>query len=155
MNIVRIDVAIKKRALQKNSTILENFKGAKDGNGRLHLLGPISEGGRALAHIGITTMSRYNTDFPFPAAFPPQAMTNIQTGKYAHVTFFNGGVEKQFALEEYFMIPSPKVVTYYLKPDMSVQAVTDKVAEVVASKEYDFVMCNFPLTTTYGRRGTR
>jgi 2,3-bisphosphoglycerate-independent phosphoglycerate mutase len=88
-------------------------------------------------------MSRYNSEFPFPVAFPPQPMTNVlaewlgaheikqahvagtpislswahvpyhvlaETEKYAHVTFFfNGGVEKQFPLEERFMIPSPKV----------------------------------------------
>ncbi|KAJ6608969.1 cofactor-independent phosphoglycerate mutase [Mycena sp. CBHHK59/15] len=120
--------------------------------------------------LGITTMSRYNADFPFPVAFPPQAMTNVlaewlavhevkqahiaETEKYAHVTFFfNGGVEKKFALEERFMIPSPKVATYDLQPEMSVQAVADKVASVVESKEYDFVMCNFAPPDMVGHTG--
>lgn len=70
-------------------------------------------------------MSRYNAEFPFDIAFPPQAMTNVlaewlgkqdvkqchiaETEKYAHVTFFfNGGVEKQFPGEDRVMIPSPK-----------------------------------------------
>jgi hypothetical protein len=57
--------------------------------------------------------------------------------------FFNGGVEKQFDREERMMVPSPKVATYDKQPEMSVQGVADKVAEVVKSSEYDFVMCNF------------
>ncbi|KAJ7178883.1 putative phosphoglyceromutase [Mycena haematopus] len=121
--------------------------------------------------LGITTMSRYNTDFPFPIAFPPQPMTNVlaewlskqgvkqahvaETEKYAHVTFFfNGGVEKQFDKEERFMIPSPKVATYDLEPAMSVQAVADKVASLVESKEYDFVMCNFAPPDMVGHTGS-
>ncbi|KAJ3513802.1 hypothetical protein NLJ89_g2742 [Agrocybe chaxingu] len=96
--------------------------------------------------INITTMSRYNAEFPFSVAFPPQAMTNVlaetlakqgvkqahiaETEKYAHVTFFfNGGVEKQFEQETRHMIPSPKVATYDKQPEMSAQGVADKVAE--------------------------
>jgi len=111
-------------------------------------------------NLHITTMSRYNTEFPFPIAFPPQAMTDVlaewlskkgvkqahiaETEKYAHVTFFfNGGVEKQFSEEERHMIPSPKVATYDKQPPMSVQGVADKVAEVVRAKAHEFVMCNF------------
>ena len=105
-------------------------------------------------------MSRYNAEFPFNVAFPPQAMTNVlaewlakqgakqahiaETEKYAHVTFFfNGGVEKQFEDEERHLIPSPKVATYDQDPGMSVKAVAEKVAEVVKSKKQEFVMCNF------------
>lgn len=105
-------------------------------------------------------MSRYNAEFPFPVAFPPQAMTNVlaewlsthgvkqahiaETEKYAHVTFFfNGGVEKQFKEEERHLIPSPKVATYDLDPAMSSQGVAEKVAEVLKTKKNDFVMCNF------------
>jgi 2,3-bisphosphoglycerate-independent phosphoglycerate mutase len=74
----------------------------------------------------------------------PLITSNIETEKYAHVTFFfNGGVEKQFPGEERMMIPSPKVATYDKQPEMSVQDVADKVAEVVKSSEFDFVMCNF------------
>ena len=105
-------------------------------------------------------MSRYNAQFPFNVAFPPQGMSNVlaetlskaglkqahvaETEKYAHVTFFfNGGVEKQFENEERFMIPSPKVPTYDQQPEMSVQGVADKVAELVKEGKYEFVMCNF------------
>ncbi|KAJ6516506.1 BPG-independent [Mycena sanguinolenta] len=121
--------------------------------------------------LGITTMSRYNTEFPFPIAFPPQAMTDVlaewlskkgakqahvaETEKYAHVTFFfNGGVEKQFEAEERFMVPSPKVATYDLEPAMNVQGVADKVAELVQGKEYEFVMCNFAPPDMVGHTGS-
>ena len=69
---------------------------------------------------------------------------NIETEKYAHVTFFfNGGVEKQFDGEERHMIDSPKVTTYDKLPKMSVQGVADKVAQVVQANQHEFVMCNF------------
>ncbi|KAJ7453314.1 phosphoglycerate mutase [Mycena galericulata] len=120
--------------------------------------------------LHITTMSRYNTEFPFAIAFPPQAMTNVlaewlaekgatqahiaETEKYAHVTFFfNGGVEAQFKDEERHMVPSPKVATYDLQPEMSVQAVADTVARVVESKKHDFVMCNFAPPDMVGHTG--
>ncbi|CAK5282637.1 unnamed protein product [Mycena citricolor] len=120
--------------------------------------------------LHITTMSRYNSEFPFPVAFPPQAMTNVlaewlgkqgtkqahiaETEKYAHVTFFfNGGVEAQYENEERHMVASPKVATYDLKPEMSVQDVADKVAEVVESNVHDFVMCNFAPPDMVGHTG--
>ncbi|CAD6580099.1 MAG: hypothetical protein CYPHOPRED_001087 [Cyphobasidiales sp. Tagirdzhanova-0007] len=121
-------------------------------------------------NLGITTMSTYSAQFPFAVAFPPQPMTNVmaewlakqgvkqchiaETEKYAHVTFFfNGGVEKQFEGEERHMIPSPKVATYDKQPEMSVQGVADKVAEVVKSKDFDFVMCNFAPPDMVGHTG--
>jgi len=120
--------------------------------------------------LQITTMSRYNAEFPFPVAFPPQAMTNVlaewlskqglsqahiaETEKYAHVTFFfNGGAEKQFSGEERFMVASPKVATYDLQPQMSAQEVADKVAEVVTSEKFEFVMCNFAPPDMVGHTG--
>ncbi|CCA67848.1 probable phosphoglyceromutase [Serendipita indica DSM 11827] len=120
--------------------------------------------------LHITTMSRYNTEFPFPIAFPPQGMSDVlaewisskglkqahiaETEKYAHVTFFfNGGVEKQFEQEERFLINSPKVATYDLQPQMSAPEVAEKVAEVVKTKEYDFVMCNFAPPDMVGHTG--
>ncbi|KAJ7589652.1 phosphoglycerate mutase [Mycena floridula] len=121
-------------------------------------------------NLSITTMSRYNSEYPFPVAFPPQAMTNVlaetlasagikqahiaETEKYAHVTFFfNGGVEKQYQNEERHMIPSPKVATYDKQPEMSVKAVAEKVAEVVKKGENEFVMCNFAPPDMVGHTG--
>ncbi|PPQ80711.1 hypothetical protein CVT25_001831 [Psilocybe cyanescens] len=121
-------------------------------------------------NLGITTMSRYNAEFPFSVAFPPQAMTNVlaewlskegvnqahiaETEKYAHVTFFfNGGVEKQFPQETRHMVPSPKVATYDKQPEMSAQGVADKVAEVLKEGTEDFVMCNFAPPDMVGHTG--
>ncbi|WVO16730.1 2,3-bisphosphoglycerate-independent phosphoglycerate mutase [Cryptococcus depauperatus] len=120
--------------------------------------------------LHITTMSKYNAEFPFPIAFPPQRMTNVlaewlakqgvkqchvaETEKYAHVTFFfNGGIEKQFENEQREMIASPKVATYDKQPEMSVQGVADKVAETVKSGKYEFVMCNFAPPDMVGHTG--
>ncbi|KAG8859390.1 hypothetical protein FRB91_008259 [Serendipita sp. 411] len=120
--------------------------------------------------LHITTMSRYNTEFPFPVAFPPQGMEDVlaewlakkevkqmhvaETEKYAHVTFFfNGGVETQFDHEDRVLIDSPKVATYDLQPEMSALKVGDKVAEIVRSKEYEFVMCNFAPPDMVGHTG--
>jgi len=115
-------------------------------------------------------MSRYNAEFPFPVAFPPQAMTDVlaewlakhdvkqahiaETEKYAHVTFFfNGGVEKQFENEERHLIPSPKVATYDKEPKMSVHGVAAKVVEVLEKGEHEFVMCNFAPPDMVGHTG--
>ncbi|KAF8719160.1 hypothetical protein AX14_011381 [Amanita brunnescens Koide BX004] len=120
--------------------------------------------------ISISTMSRYSADFPFEAAFPPQAMTNVlaewistkglkqahiaETEKYAHVTFFfNGGVEKQYENEERHLIPSPKVATYDKEPKMSAHGVAEKVAEVLKKGEHEFVMCNFAPPDMVGHTG--
>ncbi|ODN88108.1 2,3-bisphosphoglycerate-independent phosphoglycerate mutase [Cryptococcus wingfieldii CBS 7118] len=120
--------------------------------------------------LHITTMSRYNAEFPFKIAFPPQGMTNVlaewlgkqgvkqchiaETEKYAHVTFFfNGGVEKQFENEEREMVPSPKVATYDKQPEMSAQGVADKVSEIVKSDKFEFVMCNFAPPDMVGHTG--
>lgn len=106
------------------------------------------------------TMTQYKSDFPFKVAFPPQTMDNVlaewlskndipqmhvaETEKYAHVTFFfNGGTEAQFDKEDRALIASPKVATYDLQPEMSAQAVADRVAEEIASGKFPFVMCNF------------
>ena len=115
-------------------------------------------------------MSRYKAEFELPVAFPPQAMTNVlaewlskkeisqahiaETEKYAHVTFFfNGGVEKQFTGEERHMVPSPRVATYDLQPEMSAQGVADKVAEVLLTNKHEFVMCNFAPPDMVGHTG--
>jgi len=77
-----------------------------------------------------------------------------ETEKYAHVTFFfNGGVEDKFKKEDRFLIDSPKVATYDLQPEMSVLSVASKVAEIVKTKDYEFVMCNFAPPDMVGHTG--
>ena len=77
-----------------------------------------------------------------------------ETEKYAHVTFFfNGGVEIPNKGEDRFLIPSPKVATYDLKPEMSVPEVCDTVVEKIRSGEYDVIIANFANSDMVGHTG--
>ncbi|MDH4027326.1 MAG: 2,3-bisphosphoglycerate-independent phosphoglycerate mutase, partial [Nitrospirota bacterium] len=117
------------------------------------------------------TMTQYEEDLPFPAAFPPVKLTNIlgevlshnnlkqlriaETEKYAHVTyFFNGGEERSFKGEERCLIDSPKeVATYDLKPEMSAYEVTDELMKRLDRTAYDFVLLNFANPDMVGHTG--
>ncbi|KAI8644712.1 2,3-bisphosphoglycerate-independent phosphoglycerate mutase [Parasitella parasitica] len=120
--------------------------------------------------LELFTMTQYKGDFPFKVAFPAQSMDNVlaewlakndvpqmhiaETEKYAHVTFFfNGGSEAQFPLEERGLVPSPKVATYDLQPEMNAAGVAEKVAEALDSNKYPFVMCNFAPPDMVGHTG--
>ena len=77
-----------------------------------------------------------------------------ETEKYAHVTFFfNGGEEKQYPGEDRILIPSPKVETYDLQPEMSAYIVTDKVVEAIESKKYDCIILNYANPDMVGHTG--
>lgn len=77
-----------------------------------------------------------------------------ETEKYAHVTFFfNGGVETPNEGEERILIPSPKVPTYDLKPEMSAPEVTEKVIEAIDEDKYDFILLNFANPDMVGHTG--
>ena len=77
-----------------------------------------------------------------------------ETEKYAHVTFFfNGGVEEANKGEDRYLIPSPKVATYDLQPEMSAYEVTDKVVEKINSQEYDVIILNFANGDMVGHTG--
>ncbi|KAJ2805555.1 hypothetical protein H4R20_002047 [Coemansia guatemalensis] len=121
-------------------------------------------------NLHIATMTQYKSDYTFPVAFPPQKMTDVlaewlakkdvpqvhiaETEKYAHVTFFfNGGTEAQFKGEDRDLIPSPKVATYDLKPEMSSWEVAEKVSEEIGTGKYPFVMCNFAPPDMVGHTG--
>lgn len=77
-----------------------------------------------------------------------------ETEKYAHVTFFfNGGREKEFPGEERILVPSPKVATYDLKPEMSAFEVTDELLKTIAAERFDFVVVNYANTDMVGHTG--
>ncbi len=117
------------------------------------------------------TLTTYGSDFAaIPAAFPPQSVANsfgeylasrglkqlriAETEKYAHVTyFFNGGVETPYAGEDRVMVPSPKVATYDLQPEMSAREVTDKLVAAIHSKKYDAIVCNYANGDMVGHTG--
>ena len=117
------------------------------------------------------TLTRYGDDYAdIPAAFPPQSISNgfgqyvaskglrqlriAETEKYAHVTyFFNGGVEEPYPGEERILVPSPKVATYDLKPEMSAHEVTDKLVEAIRSGKYQAIVCNYANGDMVGHTG--
>lgn len=77
-----------------------------------------------------------------------------ETEKYAHVTFFfNGGREQPFPGEDRILVPSPKVATYDLQPEMSASEVTEKLIEAIKSQQYDFMVCNFANADMVGHTG--
>jgi 2,3-bisphosphoglycerate-independent phosphoglycerate mutase len=103
--------------------------------------------------------------------FPPQSMANVlgevvakagraqlrlaETEKYPHVTYFlNGGREEPYAGEDRIMVPSPKVATYDLKPEMSAPEVTDKAVEAIASAKYDLIVLNYANPDMVGHTGS-
>ena len=102
--------------------------------------------------------------------FPPLAVTDhlgdavsraglrqlrvAETEKYAHVTFFlNGGDEKEMPGEERVLVPSPRVATYDLQPEMSAPAVTDRVVEAIAGGRFDLIVANYANTDMVGHSG--
>ena len=77
-----------------------------------------------------------------------------ETEKYAHVTFFfNGGREEPFAGEDRILVPSPKVATYDLQPEMSAPEVTDKLVDAIDMEKYDFIVVNFANGDMVGHTG--
>ncbi len=117
-------------------------------------------------------MVEYSTDLNrfFSALFPPPQLDNIlgqlvseagmtqlriaETEKYAHVTFFlNGGREAVYPGEERILVPSPKVATYDLKPEMSAVEVTDKLVQAIESGRFDLVVVNYANGDMVGHTG--
>lgn len=86
-----------------------------------------------------------------------QGLTQLriaETEKYAHVTFFfNGGEEREFEGESRILIPSPKVATYDLKPEMSVYEVTDQLVDAIENHKFDVIICNFANGDMVGHTG--
>jgi 2,3-bisphosphoglycerate-independent phosphoglycerate mutase len=77
-----------------------------------------------------------------------------ETEKYAHVTFFfNGGVEEPYPGEDRTLVPSPKVATYDLQPEMSAYPVCDKLVEAIVSRKYDLIIINFANSDMVGHTG--
>jgi 2,3-bisphosphoglycerate-independent phosphoglycerate mutase len=126
--------------------------------------------GPRLADLDFVTMTEYEVGLPTAVAFPgddvavPLAKVlsdlglrqfhTAETEKYAHVTFFfNGGRETPFPGEERVLVPSPKVATYDLKPEMSAVELTDEAVQRIASGVYDFVIMNYANADMVGHTG--
>lgn len=120
--------------------------------------------------VPFATFSQYEDGMNAKVAFPPETINNTlgkiieskgmtqlriaETEKYAHVTFFfNGGVEEPYEGEDRILVPSPKVATYDLQPEMSAIEVTDKVVEAIKSEKYDFIILNYANCDMVGHTG--
>jgi len=120
--------------------------------------------------IYYATMTQYDAELDLPFAFAPQDLRNTlgeylsglgktqlriaETEKYAHVTFFfNGGQETPFPGEERILVPSPKVPTYDLQPEMSAPEVTRRVVEEIRQGKFDFIVLNYANCDMVGHTG--
>ena len=120
--------------------------------------------------IAFACLTSYDVTIQAPVAFPPEDLTHTlgevlaehglkqlriaETEKYAHVTFFfNGGVEQPNPLEDRLLIPSPKVATYDLQPEMSAYLVRDAVIEKINAGIYDAIILNFANPDMVGHTG--
>ncbi len=129
-----------------------------------------AEGVKKKPKVDLYTLTHYDDKLNAAAAFPQMAMTNLfggvlskagkkqlriaETEKYPHVTFFfNGQNETPYPGEDRCLIPSPKVPTYDLQPEMSAPEVTEKVLEAILSKKYDVIILNYANPDMVGHTG--
>jgi len=120
--------------------------------------------------LHFTTMTQYDKTFSVPFVLPREHPNNIladvmaqlnwknlrvaETEKYAHVTyFFNGGNEKPYPGESRELIPSPKVATYDLKPEMSAPAITEVVVKAIERRAFDVIVMNYANADMVGHSG--
>ncbi len=120
--------------------------------------------------VQFVCLTEYQQDLTCPVAYPAVKLENVlgqvladadltqlriaETEKYAHVTFFfNGGEETPFAGEERILIPSPKVATYDLQPEMSANLVTDELVAAILRDQFDVIICNFANPDMVGHTG--
>lgn len=116
------------------------------------------------------TLTQYHQDFEYAIAYPPVDVKNglgeviasegmsqlrlAETEKYAHVTFFlNGGRDEPFENEKRILVPSPKVKTYDLQPEMSAAEVTEHLVSAIKGGEFDVIICNYANCDMVGHTG--
>lgn len=121
-------------------------------------------------HVPFITLTNYDERFSVPVVFNQEKLTGLfgefvsaynlkqlrlaETEKYAHVTFFfNGGKETPLPLEDRILIPSPKVPTYDLQPEMSAYVLTDTLVSEIEKNQYDVIICNFANADMVGHSG--
>jgi len=155
------------RALTRNSRL--NDKGGSDLPGAADLDATIPRD-RVPKNLHYVCMTQYDKNFSLPVVIPAESMANIlanvmgnqkmrnlrvaETEKYAHVTyFFNGGVEQPFPGEDRILVPSPKVATYDLKPEMSAAGIADTVVKATEDGTFDVMIVNFANADMVGHSG--
>jgi 2,3-bisphosphoglycerate-independent phosphoglycerate mutase len=155
------------RALARNSGL--NEKGGRDLPGADDLDMTIPRD-RVPKNLHYVCMTRYDKNFRLAVVVPPESLSNIlanvmagmnmrnlrvaETEKYAHVTyFFNGGIEEPFPGEDRVLVPSPKVSTYDLKPEMSAAGIADAVVKATEEGTFDVIIVNFANADMVGHSG--
>jgi 2,3-bisphosphoglycerate-independent phosphoglycerate mutase len=155
------------RAVARNSGL--NAKGGSDLPGAADLDATIPRD-RVPRNLHYVCMTQYDRNFSLPVLIPPESMANIlanvmgglnmrnlrvaETEKYAHVTyFFNGGIEQPFPGEERVLVPSQKVATYDLKPEMSAAGIADAIVKATEEGTFDVVIVNFANADMVGHSG--
>jgi 2,3-bisphosphoglycerate-independent phosphoglycerate mutase len=155
------------RALTRNSGV--NDKGGRDLPGAADLDATLPRDG-VPKNLHYVCMTQYDKNFSLPVVIPAESMANIlanvmgglnmrnlrvaETEKYAHVTyFFNGGVEQPFPGEDRVLVPSPKVATYDLKPEMSASGIADAVVKATEDGTFDVMIVNFANADMVGHSG--
>ena len=155
--------------------LMSNFRADRVREILAALLDPDFDGfdrSRVVNLAAVLGMASYSTELDrfMPALFPPQQLANVlgevaaaaglsqlriaETEKYAHVTFFfNGGEERQFEHEERILVPSPRVATYDLKPEMSAYEVTDRLVAAIEAGTFDLVIVNYANGDMVGHTG--
>lgn len=158
-----------------DAVIMANFRSDRAREITRMLLQPdfnLAPRSRAVAFVDAVAMTEYSSEHTawMHTLFPPEDLKHIfgeevaaaglkqlriaETEKYAHVTFFfNGGREAVFDGEERILVPSPKVATYDLKPEMSAIEVTDKMVEAIESGKFDVIVANFANGDMVGHTG--
>jgi 2,3-bisphosphoglycerate-independent phosphoglycerate mutase len=155
------------RVLARNSGLTKNDGNPLPGAEDLDQMIPRSEVPKQLHYV---CMTQYDKQFSLPMVILPESMENLladmlaqanlrnlriaETEKYAHVTyFFNGGVEKPFPGEDRVLVPSQKVATYDLAPEMSAGGIADAVIKAIGDPAFDLVVVNFANADMVGHSG--
>jgi 2,3-bisphosphoglycerate-independent phosphoglycerate mutase len=135
-----------------------DFNGfARDRTVRFAAAAGMTEYSSSLNHMMITLFAAESLDHVLGAVVAEAGLKQLriaETEKYAHVTFFlNGGEEALFAGEERILVPSPKVATYDLQPEMSAPEVTDKLVAAISGGRFDLIVVNYANTDMVGHTG--
>ncbi len=122
--------------------------------------------------VNVITFTQYESDLPVSVAFPPESINDLlgqvisengllqyrtaETEKYPHVTyFFNGGIEKPFPGEKRYLVPSPRVATYDLSPEMSAEKLTKSCQQAIESGIYSLIVINYANPDMVGHTGVQ
>jgi len=156
-----------------DACIFFNYRADRGREMTMALMDPtLEEPSRSLApkNLHYTTMTEYDSSFRVPFVLPREHPNNIladvmarlnwknlrvaETEKYAHVTyFFNGGKEEPYPGESRELVPSPKVATYDLKPEMSAAGVTEVVVKAIDQRSFDVIIMNYANADMVGHSG--